>query len=596
MISHKFILTLGILMVHTILHGQGSLIGQYNEAEHLRNLSIGLQIGDKLPRRIVTNLINNKGKSISTADFGNKLLIIDFWSIYCSSCVQALPELQKLQNKYYTSLSILPVTTDQKKIVQPFWLANKYTKNLSIPSVVEDTVFSKYFKFLYLPHEIWIYKGKVVGITSADYLDEENVKKVLAGEKLSFPIKNDFLSYNKNTRLFKVDSKQVDTSKIIKYATITGYTQGINSTGLTGGWGIVKDEANKTVRTYLLNMPIYTAFIILNNAVGYKDKLARPTSYLSQNQITWDDVDSTKYRYFNKSISGYEQDWIRNNGLCFESVDIDSGLSNQQLAKRAILQLNQLLGLDVNWIKRVETIWHIETDGSNKPIKVARDGINLTELVAILNEHPAGPYVFNHSTSTSLVDRSLASINNFNDLQKGLLRFGFNLVKRDTIVDKLRFSTKYAMLPDFKEIQDYKNNGIIDSRNGSVDSVTNIEFIQNLNKRSDVKILSSGYRIEIIKDAKGARPNIDSKVMLHYKGMFINGQIFDSSYQYGIPVEYIISKVSPALKEVLMSMNAGSKYLLYVPSASPNGISNPATTLKTTLIFEIDFQKIIRNR
>ena len=41
-----------------------------------------------------------EGKTFDTKTIGKKAFLIDFWSIYCSSCIQEMPHIVDLYNKY----------------------------------------------------------------------------------------------------------------------------------------------------------------------------------------------------------------------------------------------------------------------------------------------------------------------------------------------------------------------------------------------------------------------------------------------------------------------------------------------------------------
>jgi peroxiredoxin len=56
-----------------------------------------LKEGDAFPHFAGQDL---DGKTVDTKGFPKKLLLIDFWSVYCSSCVQEMPHIVGLYTKY----------------------------------------------------------------------------------------------------------------------------------------------------------------------------------------------------------------------------------------------------------------------------------------------------------------------------------------------------------------------------------------------------------------------------------------------------------------------------------------------------------------
>jgi peroxiredoxin len=56
-----------------------------------------LKDGDAFPHFVGKDL---NGTTVDTKTFANKLILIDFWSVYCSSCVQEMPHIVNLYTKY----------------------------------------------------------------------------------------------------------------------------------------------------------------------------------------------------------------------------------------------------------------------------------------------------------------------------------------------------------------------------------------------------------------------------------------------------------------------------------------------------------------
>ena len=283
-------------------------------------------------------------------------MIIDFWATNCAGCVEALPRMEALQKQFGSKIKVLPVTYESEKLVTSFWKNNKYTKNISLLTVVDDKIFNKYFKHQTIPHEIWVYKGKVIGITTSDYVDADNIQRVLDGEKPDWPVKNDFYIFDAhNQSLFSCNPNQIDTSNTsIQYAAISDYKEGVNSEGSSGGSGIVRNAEKKNIRSYFLNQPIFTSYVLLLNRVIKFGTLVKP-GLINSNEVVWEVKDRS--RYIHRKTDGYLQDWIRTNAICFESLKPDTGQTDEQVFRSMISDLNALLGLNVRWEKRKEKVW-----------------------------------------------------------------------------------------------------------------------------------------------------------------------------------------------------------------------------------------------
>lgn len=129
---------------------------------------------------------------------------------------------------------------------------------------------------------------------------------------------------------------------------------------------------------------------------------------------------------------------------------------------------------------------------------------------------------------------------------------------------------------------DYKKNGE--------------EFLEDTKKRSGVVTTTSGLQYEVLKDSKGAKPNLNSKVKVHYHGTTPDGDVFDSSVDRNQPAEFGLTQVIKGWTEGLQLMNEGSKYRFYIPqelaygaNPKPNGIIKPFMPL----VFEVELLEIL---
>lgn len=90
-------------------------------------------------------------------------------------------------------------------------------------------------------------------------------------------------------------------------------------------------------------------------------------------------------------------------------------------------------------------------------------------------------------------------------------------------------------------------------------------------------------------------PKADDQVEVHYTGKLIDGTVFDSSVDRGVPATFGVTQVIPGWVEALQLMKAGSKWRLFIPSAlayGPNGAGGVIGP-NATLIFEVELLKVI---
>ncbi|MDW2795947.1 FKBP-type peptidyl-prolyl cis-trans isomerase, partial [Acinetobacter baumannii] len=84
-------------------------------------------------------------------------------------------------------------------------------------------------------------------------------------------------------------------------------------------------------------------------------------------------------------------------------------------------------------------------------------------------------------------------------------------------------------------------------------------FLAENKTKAGVKTTASGLQYIITKEGTGKQPTAQSVVKVHYEGRLINGQVFDSSYKRGQPVEFPLNQVIPGWTEGLQLMKEGGK-------------------------------------
>lgn len=121
------------------------------------------------------------------------------------------------------------------------------------------------------------------------------------------------------------------------------------------------------------------------------------------------------------------------------------------------------------------------------------------------------------------------------------------------------------------------------------------DFLAENAKRPEIITTASGLQYEIIKEGDGAQPTASDQVEVHYTGKLIDGTVFDSSEQRGVPATFGVTQVIPGWVEALQLMKAGSRWRLYIPSNlayGPNGAGGVIGP-NATLIFDVELLKVL---
>lgn len=120
------------------------------------------------------------------------------------------------------------------------------------------------------------------------------------------------------------------------------------------------------------------------------------------------------------------------------------------------------------------------------------------------------------------------------------------------------------------------------------------KFLAENSKKEGVVTTASGLQYKVIREGKGSKPTLEDTVKVHYKGTFINGKEFDSSYKKGEPVTFQLKNMIPGWIEALPLMNEGSKWQIFIPSALAYGEQGAGDIIEpnSLLIFEVELLEV----
>ena len=153
-----------------------------------------LKVGDKMPDLKLGTVINGKMKERRISDFQGKLLILDFWTTTCASCIAGFPEMAALQETFPDKIRILPIALElEKSLKNPVWRVDRKLSvlkggkfELKLPTVVSkigDNRFRKLFYMETVPQHIWINEnGIIIAITNGISTSALNIAQYLDGK------------------------------------------------------------------------------------------------------------------------------------------------------------------------------------------------------------------------------------------------------------------------------------------------------------------------------------------------------------------------------------------------------------------------------
>jgi FKBP-type peptidyl-prolyl cis-trans isomerase len=117
-------------------------------------------------------------------------------------------------------------------------------------------------------------------------------------------------------------------------------------------------------------------------------------------------------------------------------------------------------------------------------------------------------------------------------------------------------------------------------------------YLAKTEKEKGVIKLPSGLMYKILTpatDAKAPKPKASDTVKIHYEGRLIDGTIFDSSFERGVPAALPLQSLIQAWKIALPQMKKGETWELYVPYELGYGATGDGNIPPhSTLIFKIE--------
>lgn len=117
-----------------------------------------------------------------------------------------------------------------------------------------------------------------------------------------------------------------------------------------------------------------------------------------------------------------------------------------------------------------------------------------------------------------------------------------------------------------------------------------------LDARNSVQKTASGLRYEILEPGSDERPTLSDVVFANYTGTFVDGTVFDTSEDLGVPVEFELNGVIEGWQEGLQLIGTGGRIKLYIPGDLAYGDSgNRNIPPAKPLIFDVELVRVQRS-
>lgn len=122
-----------------------------------------------------------------------------------------------------------------------------------------------------------------------------------------------------------------------------------------------------------------------------------------------------------------------------------------------------------------------------------------------------------------------------------------------------------------------------------------IEYLKKNAEKEGVITTASGLQYKVLSEGNGKSPKATDRVKCHYEGMLIDGTLFDSSLQRGVPATFPLNGVIAGWTEGLQLMKEGGKYRFYIPYNLGYGAQGAGSSIPpySALIFDVELIEVL---
>ncbi len=227
---------------------------------------VALKPGDKIPdavwnQSLELQYFNGQKKTIKFADLKGKLILLDFWSTGCPSCIEGIPDMELIQQRFKDKVQVVMVNSKRNKDT-PVRIKKRFKKYKDdfnytpvLPTILNDTLFTSLFPHNTLP-TIGIInpEGEFVLNSYASSITEDIIQDFLkTGVSSRFIEKSEI----KNTARINTQPL-VDTTGLLFCSVMSGYRE--NYLGVYPAMSYSEGNSLFQVGNYFLNTCYQLAF------------------------------------------------------------------------------------------------------------------------------------------------------------------------------------------------------------------------------------------------------------------------------------------------------------------------------------------------
>lgn len=284
-----------------------------------------VNVGDKMPDITLGAVSNNYTNGIHFSDFRGKLVILDFWSTSCATCIELFPFMDELQRRFQGEIQIILVNRfeTQEQIDKKLRRFKKITLP-NLPSITKADTLAQLFPHEGDPYHVWINREGIVKVKGPflNTHNEQKIRDVLAGQAVDY-LKSD-LKYDESKPLHSVMNNS-PSAQILFSSFFSRFTD-----SLASPWGEYitdkKDSITGTTRNSFLNQEIidlYWQTIPLDIIQQWANRIIYPELRAKngmRGRVLLFAIDSSRYTSQFLSADKINDKLFRNNRYCYEQI------------------------------------------------------------------------------------------------------------------------------------------------------------------------------------------------------------------------------------------------------------------------------------
>lgn len=243
-----------------------------------QNDIVPLKVGDRVPD-LRFPVLGYQTDSISISDFNGKVLLLDFWSTWCKTCIEQFPKLTGLRVRFADDLIIMPLAAYHpvRANIPKFYQEKMVPDHrVDLPTAFYpsgDTLVHGLFQSSSLPHIIWIGRDQtILAITDHHAVTESNLIKAINGDSLDFKVKI------RKRRVRHDEPFLIYGQHLIEASALAPYIDSIAGDPIPRIW-IEKDR--RIMRFYNLPVPL----IYRSLYARLWENTLKPAKYIKRNQM-----------------------------------------------------------------------------------------------------------------------------------------------------------------------------------------------------------------------------------------------------------------------------------------------------------------------